>query len=227
MRSCFLALAVTLAAATPATAQPAPAPKAAPAQKPSEKPAEKAAEPDQAGHKVEGFRSARFGMTEQQVRNAIRKDFNLAAEKVAVEENPVEKTTVLTVLVPDLLPDAGTARLSYILGFKSKKLIQVNLLWGTPLGTDVAPEKMRSTANALGQYFVGLGFPPESVIANARLKDGTTVVFQGSDAQKRTAVLRFAEGTAAEGQKPPVVMTLFYIQSTENPDVFRIGRGQF
>jgi hypothetical protein len=221
-----LTLAAALVAATPVAAQQPSTSKAAPA--PSAKAPEKGAEPDKSGlHRIEGFRSANFGMTEQQVRNAIRKDFNLSGDKVTVEENPIEKTTVLTIVVPDLLPDAGPARISYILGFKSKKLIQVNLLWGTPLGTDVAPEKMRSAAQALAQYFAGLSFPPDSVIANARLKDGTWLIFQGVDAQKRTAVLRLAEATAAEAQKPPVVMTLFYIQNADNPDVFKIGRGQF
>lgn len=179
------------------------------------------------GYKLEGFRSATFGMTEQQVRSAIRKDFNLGSQKVRVEENPVEKTTILTITVPDLLPDAGPARIGYILGFKSKKLIQVNLVWGTPVAAETHPGKLRAAADALGQYFLGLGFPRENVIANARLKDGTWVIFQGADAQKRTAVLRFAESAAADGKPPAAVMTLFYIESPDRPDVFRIGRGQF
>jgi hypothetical protein len=179
------------------------------------------------GYRLEGFRSAAFGMTEQQVRNAIRKDFNLSGDKVKVEENAIEKTTLLTVTVPELLPDAGPARIAYILGFKSKKLVQVNLLWGTPVGERVRPEKLRGAAEALGQYFLGLGFPRENVVANVKLKDGTWVVFQGSDAQKRTAVLRFAESPAADGKPAAAMMSLFYIQNPDQPDVFRIGRGQF
>jgi hypothetical protein len=211
-------LALVAGAAAPAPAQQLPAPKPEP---------EKAAEPAKGPlHKVEGFRSARFGMTEQQVRDAIRKDFGLSGDAVTVEEQPIEKTTVLGVTVPDLLPDAGPARISYILGYKSKKLIQVNLLWGTPLGA-VTAEEMRAAAAALGRYFAGLNFAPEAVIANARLADGSWLVFQGADAQKRAAVLRFAATEAEEGKTPSVVMTLFYIQDTEKPDVFRIGRGQF
>jgi hypothetical protein len=188
-------------------------------------PPSKPAEP--APYQLEGFRSASFGMTEPQVRNAIRKDFNLAGGKVKVEENEIEKTTVLTVTVPNLLPDAGPARIGYILGFKSKKLIQVNLLWGTPVAAETRPEKLRTAAEALGRYFLSLGFPRENVISNARLKDGTWVVFQGADAQKRTAVLRFAETPAADGKPATAMMTLFYIESPDHPDVFKIGRGQF
>jgi hypothetical protein len=210
-------VALLAALALPAAAQSPTPDSKAPAPKPS----------DTVGYKLEGFRSATFGMTDQQVRNAIRKDFNLSGGKVKAEENPVEKTTILTVTVPDLLPDAGPARVAYILGFKSKKLIQVNLLWGTPVAAETRPEKLREAADALGRYFLGLGFPRENVIANSRLKDGTWVVFQGADAQKRTAVLRFAESAAADGKPPAAMMTLFYIQNPENPDVFRIGRGQF
>jgi hypothetical protein len=210
-------VALLAALALPAAAQSPTPDSKAPPPKPS----------DTVGYKLEGFRSATFGMTEQQVRNAIRKDFNLSGGKVKAEENPVEKTTILTVTVPDLLPDAGPARVAYILGFKSKKLIQVNLLWGTPVAAETRPEKLREAADALGRYFLGLDFPRENVIANTRLKDGTWVVFQGADAQKHTAVLRFAESAAADGKRPAAMMTLFYIQNPENPDVFRIGRGQF
>jgi hypothetical protein len=211
----MVALLTTLA--LPAAAQSPMPDSKAPAPKPAET----------VGYKLDGFRSATFGMTEQQVRNASRKDFNLSGGKVKAEENPIEKTTILTVTVPDLLPDAGPARVAYILGFKSKKLIQVNLLWGTPVAAETRPEKLREAADALGRYFLGLDFPRENVIANTRLKDGTWVVFQGADAQKHTAVLRFAESAAADGKRPAAMMTLFYIQNPENPDVFRIGRGQF
>jgi hypothetical protein len=203
-------------------------PLAAPAQQPQPKPAEKGAEPaTPTPHKVDGFRSATFGMTEQQVRNAIRKDFNLAGDKVSRDESAIEKTTILGVTVPELLPDAGPARISYILGFKSKKLVQVNLVWGTPAGATVPREKLRAAAAALAQYFAGLGFPPENVVANARLTDGSQLVFQAVDAQKRAVVLRLLEAEGEEGKPPPIGMTLFYIQDPQNPDVFRIGRGQF
>src|SRR4051794_5640201 len=45
--------------------------------------------------KIEGFRSAVFGMTEAQVRQAIRKDFPGPGEKVTNEPHASEKTTVL------------------------------------------------------------------------------------------------------------------------------------
>src|SRR5438034_3647535 len=75
---------------------------------------------------VEGFRSAQWGMTEPQVKAAIAKDFKLAADKIKSDDNLAERTHVLTVVVPDLLEGAGAARVSYIFGYSTKKLIQVN-----------------------------------------------------------------------------------------------------
>src|SRR5215471_4966714 len=76
---------------------------------------------------IDGFRRARFGMNEQQVREAIRQEFPGAA--IARTVHPSEKTTVLSITVSDLLPDTGNARIYYILGYRSKTLVQVNLLW--------------------------------------------------------------------------------------------------
>jgi hypothetical protein len=178
--------------------------------------------------KVEGFRSATFGMTETQLRAAIRKDFNLAGDKVTVDENPTERTTVLSVTVNDLLPDVGPGRVSYILGFKSKRLFQVNILWGAPVAPEATPEKVIAAANALRDYFLGAGYQGDTIMTNARANDGSVIAFKGSDAQKRTTVLRvLGAAPAKEGEKPAVALALSYIQDPQNPDVFRIAKGQF
>src|SRR6266852_3184909 len=44
---------------------------------------------------MDGFRLARFGMSEEQVRQAVRKDFPGAAMILMNEVAPTEKTTVL------------------------------------------------------------------------------------------------------------------------------------
>ena len=76
---------------------------------------------------VDGFRSARWGMTDAQVKAAIRRDFNIPPEKIQTEENASERTAILTITVGDVLEGAGKARISYIFGYTSKKLIQVNI----------------------------------------------------------------------------------------------------
>jgi hypothetical protein len=129
--------------------------------------------------KVEGFRSARWGMEAAQVKAAIHKDFGIPAEKVKTEENAAERTTVLSVTVNDLLEGAGPARVSYILGFKTKKLIQINILWGTPVDPQAEPEKVVAAGNQLRQLFLDSGYEPETVVTNSRMADGTILVFQG------------------------------------------------
>ena len=77
-----------------------------------------------------GFRSAKFGMNEKSVYRGIAKDFNIAKSKVKKDINPIEQNTFLTIVVPDLFRIGGTAKVIYIFGHKSKKLVHVNVLWG-------------------------------------------------------------------------------------------------
>jgi hypothetical protein len=114
---------------------------------------------------IEGFRQALFGMTEEQVRQVVRKDFPAAAAKISSATHPSEKTTVLSVTVTDLLPDSAAARISYIFGYRSKKLIQVvNVVWTSDGGTS-DDETIIDTANALRDYFTSQNYKPDCVIA--------------------------------------------------------------
>jgi hypothetical protein len=182
---------------------------------------------------VEGFRSARWGMDAAQAKAAIYKDFGIAAEKVKTEENAAERTTVLSVTVNDLLEGAGPARVSYVLGFKTKKLIQVTILWGTPVDQQAQPGKIVIAANQLRQLFLDSGYQPDTVVTNARMADGTILVFQGQDADKHTTVLRLAntpaptKGLKTEGTGGSVVLSLSYTLDSRSPDIFRLKKGQF
>jgi hypothetical protein len=170
-------------------------------------------------------------MDSAQVKAAIQRDFGIPAEKVRNEENPAERTTLLVVTVPDLIEGAGPARISYILGFKTKKLIQVSILWGTPVDPHAQPEKIITAANQLRQLFVDSGYQPETMIANARLADGTTLVFQGQDAEKRGTVLRRAitpappKGSKDKEGGASIFLSLSYTLDSRNPDIFRLRRG--
>src|SRR6185369_1855036 len=80
----------------------APRQKAAPAPKPaaqSEAPAAAAAAPaaadDKATKAIEGFRSAKFGMSESDVRAAMVKDFSVKSDAIKAQDNPAELTQSL------------------------------------------------------------------------------------------------------------------------------------
>jgi hypothetical protein len=182
---------------------------------------------------VEGFRSARWGMDAAQVKAAILKDFGISAEKVKTEENAAERTTILSVTVNDLLEGAGPARVSYVFGFKTKKLIQVTILWGTSVDPQAHPDKIVTAANQLRQLFLDSGYQPETVVSNARMADGTILVFQGQDADKHTTVLRLAttapppKGSKPEAAGGSVALSLSYTLDSRSPDIFRLKKGQF
>jgi len=182
---------------------------------------------------VAGFRSAQWGMGEPQVKAAIQKDFNIAADKIKSEENLAERTHVLTVVVPDLLEGAGTARVSYIFGYATKKLIQVNLLWGTAIDPEISAEKIGAAADQLRQLFLDSGYQPQTIITNAKMNDSEVLVFKGEDSDKHTTILRLAAGAQparhGKAEKPATAtaLSLSYIFDAHNPDIYRLKKGQF
>ena len=182
---------------------------------------------------IDGFRQALFGMSEEQVRQAVRKEFPAAAAKISSAIHPSEKTTVLSATVSDLLPNSGNARISYIFGYRSKKLIQVNVVW-TSEGNAASDETLVGTANSLRDYFAAQNYKPDTVVANRQLAENTIVVYRASDLQGRMVLLVLSGAAAAardEEKKgprpPPLTLELSYIEDAAHPDVFRIGKGQF
>jgi hypothetical protein len=203
----------------------------------------RAAEPTQTGHDagtpsaaapvplpatIDGFRRARFGMNEQQVRQAIREEF--PDVRIVSTVHPSEKTTVVSITVADLLPDTGNARISYILGYRSKTLVQVNLLWISNRSPS-ADEALVGAANSLRDYFMSQNYKKDSTIANRQVAENAIIVFRTSDLKGRT-ILLVLSGTPAGAHptkqgEPPLTLELAYIEDPAHPDMFRIGKGQF
>ena len=184
---------------------------------------------------VEGFRSAQFGMTEAEVIAAINTDFNLSESEIQHHQNAAEKTNGLSITVPDILPATGKATVVYIFGYKTKKLIQVNILWGKPADPNPDPEKLVAAANSLRFYFARQGFRKDDLMMNARLKDGSVLVFRGTDKNGRVVLLLLhnpqnpkAEGEEAEAASiENLSLRLFYISDPISPDTFQIKSGDF
>ncbi len=189
------------------------------------------------GPQVTGFRSARFGMSRSETLDAIRRDFELRRADIVEQPNDEDRTSSLVVTVTDIFPGSGPARVVYIHGYKRKRLIQINVLWGLPVTEEPDPQALVTTANLLRKYFRQSGFDPENTVVNTRVDDSVFIVFRATDEQERMVLLQLISGKvlvaeteggdAAEPQDRVVSLWLSYIEDTTDPDIFRIERGKF
>ncbi|MBR0823910.1 hypothetical protein JQ596_00085 [Bradyrhizobium manausense] len=185
---------------------------------------------DKAGKAIDGFRSAKFGMNEADVRAAISKDFAAKPEAIKTQDNPAELTHSVLLPVPELLPNGGTAELSYVFGYKSKSLIQVGAVWSKATDAAMTPEKLFSNANILRAHFLNEGFKADSIAVNMPVNGGI-VMFRGSDAKDRSVIL-LLQGTFETKENNQRVLTptgllLFYVADAKSPDIFKLPPGQF
>jgi hypothetical protein len=210
--------------------KPAPVIAPVPAAAPPVASADPTQPPHQAGdEEISGFRSARFGMTEAELRDAIVRDFGVKPEAIRSTENAAERTHVLLVTVPDLLPGGGKAELSYVLGYTTHRLIQIGIAWSKAIDDSMTPELLASDGNTLRTYFLGRGFAPDTVTTDAAVPGGL-MLFRGSDAKGRTAMLILRGDLSGEGQHrtlTPSSLVLYYLADPKNPDVFRLAPGSF
>ena len=178
---------------------------------------------------VNGFRSAHFGMTEFDIKKAIKDDFGIGKQQISRKVHPNEKTVTLGIEVNKLLPESGTAKVFYILGYKSKRLIHINVIWGKPVTQSPDAEAIVATANQLRNHFAQKKYQKDGFALNAQLGEGVILVFQGKDQKGRAARLLLAnpkvEGDEKAGKN--ITLTLSYIEKPLDPDVFRIKEGEF
>lgn len=178
---------------------------------------------------LKGFRSAQFGMDEEAVLEAIKSDFGLEGEAVNIGSNTVERTRVITISVPDILPDGGTAQVSYIFGYQSKALIQVGILWAPSTDETITDATLYANGDLLRSYFASAGYQPETISRDVVLDNGV-LLFRGSDASGHTAILllqgRF-EGEEGNLTLLPDALTLLYAVNPDDPDILTISPGDF
>ncbi len=179
---------------------------------------------------IQGFRSAHFGMTEDEVRKAIASDFGIRGDAVMAEDNALLRTRQMTVKVPDLLPKGGAAQVVYILGYTSSKLIEVDVIWSKEIDQTMKPETLLSNANILLNNFQRQTFPPNGVTVRTPVKEGM-VMFRGVDAGKRTVqVALLGNWSEKKGDKmelTPTELRLSYVLDVGKPDVFQLQPGKF
>lgn len=194
-----------------------------------------------AGAEIDGFRSAKFGMTEDAVRAAILTDFNKSSDDIKAAENPVQRTKSLTVRTSNLIPETGEARISYIFGYKSNALIQVNVLWGTTVTADITGADIARTALILKSYFESQSYNPKHIIRDRRMRNGV-LLFQSTDAAKHLVRLIYLSAPFQAGKqgdklknnedtkaakKSAYALSLNYISNPAAPDILTIKAGEF
>lgn len=188
--------------------------------------------PANPGPSITGFRGATFGMSENEVRHAIESGFNLPASAISAGYNAIQHTDVLTVTVPNLVPGGGTASVSYVFGYQTHKLIEVNVFWSPQIDSKITAQTLYQNGETLQQYFAGEGFPPDRTNGNVATQNGI-LLFSARD-PSNNAVLLILSGTMTKDPKDPAktalnptALTLEYAENPAHPDIFQLSKGSF
>ena len=187
---------------------------------------------------VTGFREARFGMSEQEVRAVVSKTLGVKPADITSGVNAVEGTTVLTVHVASLDPGPGPAVIAYILGYSSKRLIQVNVIWGDEASNAKSdPNAMIAAGTRLERYFAGFTWNKDTTRAGIPVGPNTVVLFSGEDDKKGAVRLvldgvkyqmeREGKETTSPDPKVPPKLLINYIADRDDPDIAKIEKGKF
>ena len=178
---------------------------------------------------IEGFRSAKFRMSMNQVKKAIYKDFGLRDNKITTMKHPTEQTESIGITVEQLLPDAGKARVVYVFGYKTKKLIQVNIILGHPVDTRATPQQIVDSGNLLGNHFFKKRYQEDGLVAHARLNDGSILIFRGKDQKGRMVLLHLSnpQPNDKNSEGPKMTLSLSYIEKPGKPDAYQLEDGDF
>jgi hypothetical protein len=178
---------------------------------------------------IDGFRSAKFGMRMDEVKQAILRDFGISDSKIDAISHPTEQTQSLGISIDKLLPQSGKSRAVYVFGYKSKRLMQVNILMGHPVDTNITPQQVVNSGNLLGNHFFKKRYQEDGLVAHARLNDGSVLIFRGKDQKGHMALLRLSNPQPKEGNKEDlkITLTLSYIEKPEQPDAFQLKGDDF
>ena len=178
---------------------------------------------------LDGFRSAKFGMSEKQIKRIIAKDFKVSSSKVKRTVHPLEKTSSLEFSVPELLAAGGEANLGYVFGQKTRKLIQVNIIWGVGVSKKPDPQDVIAAANLLRAHFTKKRYQEEFYAVNAKINDSSIIAFRGKDKKGRMVLLTLNQPPSVDSKKKgqQVSLQLSYMLDPVSPDVLTIEEGDF
>ncbi len=170
---------------------------------------------------IDGFRSAKFGMGRAEVTKAIFKDFGVASGKVTILSHPTENTQSLAVTVNQMLPRSGKSQVVYVFGYRSNKLMQVNIFFGHGVDKSVTSQQVVDLGNILGNHFFNKRYQKDGLVAHASLNDGSVLIFRGKDQKGRMALLRILNTQQSnKNSEVKISLNLSYIEKPGQPDTF-------
>lgn len=185
-------------------------------------------------HRVNGFRSAQFGMSEQEVFNAIQRDFGFGEEQIEFLHNERDSTFVMHIIVPEMEPGPGPAHVYYILGATSQTLMHVNVLWLTSTNpSDEERDQIGIAGMQLARYFMERSWRPENVQTGAMRADGEVVTFAGIDPTGAgvEVLVKGVPVSDASGQtlnpQGEAMLRVGYTQRYGRPDTISVQSGDF
>jgi hypothetical protein len=180
---------------------------------------------------IDGFRSAKFGMSEIEALKAIKTDFAMSNNAISQTSNPVTGTHLLKISVKNLLPNSGQAVVTYSFGYKSDKLDEIDVTWDAK-DPGNSPSVLLQNGAVLQNYFLSENFPPGSVTGSALLTNGNLLLFRASDSAGHGVAL-FISGPATHDAADnktnitPADLTVAYAEDPMHPDVFKVPPGAF
>lgn len=179
--------------------------------------------------RIDGFRSAKFGMTMGAVKKAIYKDFSMLEQEIKTINHPIEFTTSFAVTVDKLLPEIRRSRVVYVFGYQSKRLIQVNILSGHPVDANATPQQVVNSGNFLGDHFLKKRYQKKGMLAHVKTSEGSILIFRGKDQQGRMVLLSVSNTSQVNKtiNEPKIKLNLSYIEKPGQPDIYQVKDGDF
>ncbi len=177
---------------------------------------------------IDGFRSAKFGMGRAEVTKAIFNDFGIASGKITIINHPTELTQSLAITVEQLVPRFGKSKVVYVFGYRSNKLMQVNVFFGHGIDKRVTSQQVVDLGNILGNHFFKKRYQQDGLVANASLNDGSILIFRGKDQKGRMALLRLLNTQQNnKNNEAKISINLSYIEKPGQEDTFQLNEEDF
>ena len=177
---------------------------------------------------IDGFRSAKFGMGRLEVTKAIFNDFGIASAKITIITHPTELTKSLAITVEQLIPSFGKSKVVYVFGYRSNKLMQVNIFFGHGVDKSVTSQQVVDLGNILGNHFFNKRYQEDGLVANANLNDGSVLIFRGKDQKGRMALLHLLNTQQNnKNNEVKISLNLSYIEKPGQEDTFQLNKGDF